>query len=68
MTGGTTSRRSRRKLRDLQRNMPRAFILGTVIVGTLYVFANLTYYYVLTLHGNRERLDVVVRSMATEVN
>jgi APA family basic amino acid/polyamine antiporter len=36
------------EVRNPQRNMPRAFILGTVIVGALYVFANLTYYYVLT--------------------
>lgn len=36
------------EVRDPQRNMPRAFILGTVIVGALYVFVNIAYYYVLT--------------------
>ena len=36
------------EVRDPQRNLPRAFFGGMVIVGALYVFANLAYYYVLT--------------------
>ena len=36
------------EVRDPQRNLPRSFLLGTAIVGALYLFANLAYYYVLT--------------------
>ena len=36
------------ELKDPQKNAPRAFIGGTVLVGTLYLLANLGYFYVLT--------------------
>ena len=36
------------ELKDPQKNAPRAFILGTVVVGTLYLLANLGYFYVLS--------------------
>ena len=36
------------EVRDPQRNLPRAFFGGTLVVGALYVFANIAYYYVLT--------------------
>jgi basic amino acid/polyamine antiporter, APA family len=36
------------ELRDPQRNLPRAFIGGTLVVATLYVFVNTAYYYVLS--------------------
>jgi len=36
------------EVKDPQRNIPRAFLGGMAIVGTLYVLANLAYYYVLT--------------------
>jgi APA family basic amino acid/polyamine antiporter len=36
------------EVRDPQRNLPRAFILGMLVVGALYIFVNLAYYYVLT--------------------
>jgi basic amino acid/polyamine antiporter, APA family len=36
------------EVRDPQRNIPRAFFGGMAIVGALYLFANLAYYYVLT--------------------
>jgi APA family basic amino acid/polyamine antiporter len=36
------------EVRDPQRNLPRAFFGGMMIVGALYVFANVAYYYVLT--------------------
>jgi APA family basic amino acid/polyamine antiporter len=36
------------EIRDPQRNIPRAFVTGTVIVMALYVFVNVGYYYVLT--------------------
>jgi APA family basic amino acid/polyamine antiporter len=36
------------EVRDPQRNLPRAFFLGMIVVGALYVFVNLAYFYVLT--------------------
>jgi APA family basic amino acid/polyamine antiporter len=36
------------EIRDPQRNMPRAFVGGTLIVGALYLFVNVAYYYALT--------------------
>ncbi|BDC52269.1 amino acid transporter [Bryobacterales bacterium F-183] len=36
------------EVKNPQRNIPRAFLGGMVIVGTLYVLANTAYYYVLT--------------------
>jgi APA family basic amino acid/polyamine antiporter len=35
------------EVRDPQRNLPRAFFGGMLIVGALYLFANVAYYYVL---------------------
>lgn len=36
------------EVKDPQRNVPKAFLWGMIIVGTLYVLANVAYYYVLT--------------------
>jgi APA family basic amino acid/polyamine antiporter len=36
------------EIRDPQRNLPRAFVGGMLVVGALYVFVNLAYYYALT--------------------
>jgi APA family basic amino acid/polyamine antiporter len=36
------------EIRDPQRNMPRAFIGGMLVVGALYLFVNLAYFYALT--------------------
>ncbi len=36
------------EVKDPKRNIPRAFLGGMIIVGTLYVVANLAYYHVLT--------------------
>jgi APA family basic amino acid/polyamine antiporter len=36
------------EVRDPQKNLPRAFVGGMVVVASLYVFANLAYFYVLT--------------------
>ncbi len=35
------------EVRNPQRNLPRAFVGGTLVVGGLYVFANLGYFYAL---------------------
>lgn len=36
------------EIRDPQRNLPRAFVGGMLVVGALYLFVNLAYYYALT--------------------
>jgi APA family basic amino acid/polyamine antiporter len=36
------------EIRDPQRNIPRAFVLALVVVGSLYLFANASYFYALT--------------------
>jgi APA family basic amino acid/polyamine antiporter len=36
------------EIRDPQRNLPRAFIGGTLLVGAIYLFVNAAYYYALT--------------------
>jgi APA family basic amino acid/polyamine antiporter len=36
------------EIRDPQRNLPRAFIGGMLVVGSLYLFANTAYFYALT--------------------
>ncbi len=36
------------EVRDPQRNLPRAFVGGTLIVAALYLFVNIAYYYALT--------------------
>jgi basic amino acid/polyamine antiporter, APA family len=36
------------EIRDPQRNLPRAFVGGTLVVAALYLFVNLAYYYALT--------------------
>ena len=53
------------EIRNPQRNLPRAFIGGMLIVGALYLFVNLAYYYALT---PREIASVPLSSsVATEV-
>ena len=36
------------EIRDPQRNLPRAFVGGMLVVASLYLFVNLAYFYVLT--------------------
>jgi APA family basic amino acid/polyamine antiporter len=36
------------EIRDPQRNLPRAFVGGMLVVGALYLFVNAAYYYALT--------------------
>lgn len=36
------------EIRDPQRNLPRAFVGGTLVVTALYVFVNVAYYYALS--------------------
>ena len=54
------------EIRDPQRNLPRAFIGGTLLVAALYLFVNAAYFYVLT------PLEIAsvpqISSVATEVS
>jgi basic amino acid/polyamine antiporter, APA family len=53
------------EIRDPQRNLPRAFIGGTLVVAALYLFVNAAYYFALT---PREIASVPASSsVATEV-
>lgn len=36
------------EIRDPQRNLPRAFVGGTLVVGVIYLFVNAAYFYTLT--------------------
>ena len=47
-TAGTTSRRLSGEIRNPQRNLPRAFVGGMLVVASLYLFVNVAYYYAMT--------------------
>lgn len=53
------------EVRDPQRNLPRIFLIGILVVAALYLFANTAYFYVLT----PEQIASVpaTSSLATEV-
>jgi len=53
------------EIRDPQRNLPRAFVGGMLVVAFLYLFVNLAYFYVLT-PGQVESVSTS-SSVATEV-
>jgi basic amino acid/polyamine antiporter, APA family len=53
------------EIRHPQRNLPRAFIGGMLVVGTLYLFVNVAYYYALT--PTQIASVPVSSSVATEV-
>ena len=53
------------EIRDPQRNLPRAFIGGTLMVMALYIFANLSYFHTLT--PNQIASVSTTSSVATEV-
>src|SRR6202011_2111177 len=36
------------EIRDPQRNLPRAFVGGMLVVASLYLFVNVAYYYAMT--------------------
>jgi APA family basic amino acid/polyamine antiporter len=53
------------EIRDPQRNLPRAFVGGMLVVGFLYVFVNLAYFYV--LNPTQVASVSTTSSVATEV-
>jgi APA family basic amino acid/polyamine antiporter len=46
------------------RNIPLSLLFGTLIVGVLYILANLTYLAILPLHGTKEGADVLHQGIA----
>jgi basic amino acid/polyamine antiporter, APA family len=53
------------EVRDPQRNLPRAFVGGMLVVAILYLFANLSYFYALT--PQQVASVPISSSVATEV-
>jgi basic amino acid/polyamine antiporter, APA family len=51
------------EVRDPTRNLPRALALGTGLVCTLYVLANVAYLNVLPFHGNPQGTDALSRGI-----
>jgi len=52
------------EVKNPQRNLPLALVLGTGLVSLLYVLANVGYLNVLTIHGTENAADVVSRGIA----
>ncbi len=46
------------------RNIPLSLLLGTMIVGILYILANLTYLAILPMHGAKDGVDVIHQGIA----
>jgi basic amino acid/polyamine antiporter, APA family len=57
------------EIRDPQRSLPRALILGTLIVAGIYIATNLAYFYVLPANGvagsNRVAADMMRRILGS---
>src|SRR5438045_1382495 len=51
------------EVKDPQRNLPRALLYGTGLVGLLYILANVSYLNVLPLHGVKDGADVLSRGI-----
>ncbi len=51
------------EVRDPQRNLPRALLLGTGLVSLLYILANVSYLNALPLAGVKEGGDVISRGI-----
>jgi len=51
-----------------KRNIPLSLFLGTFIVITLYILANVVYFYALPLRGNPEGITVVERGIQFATN
>lgn len=46
------------------RNIPLALLMGTLIVGILYILTNITYLCILPLHGNPQGADIMSHGIA----
>ena len=52
------------EIKKPSRNIPLALLIGTLIVGVLYIFSNITYLAILPLHGNPQGTDVMSNGIA----
>lgn len=46
------------------RNIPLALLIGTLMVGVLYILTNITYFCILPLHGNPQGTDILSHGIA----
>jgi basic amino acid/polyamine antiporter, APA family len=56
------------EVQNPQKNLPRALLLGTVLVSALYILANLGYLSVLPLHGTADGATVSARGIDHATN
>jgi len=56
------------EVQNPQKNLPRALLLGTVLVSALYILANLGYLSVLPLHGTADGATVIARGIDHATN
>jgi APA family basic amino acid/polyamine antiporter len=56
------------EVQNPQKNLPRALLLGTVLVCGLYILANLGYLSVLPLHGTADGATVIARGIDHATN
>ncbi len=51
------------EVKNPQRNLPLALVMGTGLVSILYILANIAYLNVLPLHGTKDAADVLARGI-----
>ncbi len=51
------------EVKNPQRNLPLALLMGTGLVSTLYILANIAYLNVLPMHGTKDAADVLARGI-----
>src|SRR6476620_91275 len=51
------------EVKNPQRNLPRALLMGTGLVSTLYILANVAYLNILPLHGSADGATVLARGI-----
>jgi basic amino acid/polyamine antiporter, APA family len=56
------------EVQNPQKNLPRALLLGTVLISTLYILANLGYLSVLPMHGAADGATVIARGIDHATN
>jgi APA family basic amino acid/polyamine antiporter len=51
------------EVKNPQRNLPLALVMGTGLVSVLYILANVAYLNILPMHGTKDAADVVARGI-----
>jgi len=52
------------EIKKPSRNIPLALLIGTLMVGVLYILSNITYLAILPLHGSPQGTDVISNGIA----